>query len=610
MATDIERLVVALEASTTKYEKAMARANAVTNQRARQMETRFAKMNSTVSATFAATAKSFAVGFVGAFSLAQIGGAATAAVSAVGDLADAAARAGASAEKLQVLRGALEQNGGAAEDADAALKTLNVRLGQFVNTGAGPAAKAIKDLGVNLLDSAGNAVSNDEAFRRIIGRISEIEDPARRAAYAAAFFGKEAGPNMAGVLAIGVKGLDDIEKHMRSTSQVMSNDMVASGDRLDDRFAEYTRTWGTVFRGAVVLLADDIYNLADSFRSLENQTSAKNLSGDLETMMSQWAELQQQLVAVKKMAAEAPAGIAQAGLSQGVKDLEAQITELEKRMNAVNDRILTLRKPLPRPVYGSSSTEEGDGPSSTDDDPAKKIADIVPAAAAAESSVDGLNDTLQRSADMATSFATNFVSDLQGGVSATEALAGALDDLARQLIDMALNKAITSLFSNLLGAVGGSAGSVVGGIPRPGVNPFIGAAGGGSISGPGTGTSDSVPAMLSDGEYVIRASAAKKNRALLEAINSGFRIPKFAAGGMVGRSGGGRGPMVAATVEIHNHTDGKSNIRSETKQDADGGMRIDNFIDEVVGAKMQQRGSKTDRALRSNRGIGSQLTSR
>jgi hypothetical protein len=47
--------------------------------------------------------------------------------------------------------------------------------------------------------------------------------------------------------------------------------------------------------------------------------------------------------------------------------------------------------------------------------------------------------------------------------------------------------------------------------------------GGGDVDGPGTETSDSIPAMLSDGEFVIRAREVKKPGILahLEAINSG-----------------------------------------------------------------------------------------
>jgi hypothetical protein len=62
-------------------------------------------------------------------------------------------------------------------------------------------------------------------------------------------------------------------------------------------------------------------------------------------------------------------------------------------------------------------------------------------------------------------------------------------------------------------------------------NSFIRmAADGGYISGPGTGTSDSIPAMLSNGEFVVNAkSASSFGYGNLEAIN------KMAAGGLAAR---------------------------------------------------------------------------
>lgn len=56
-------------------------------------------------------------------------------------------------------------------------------------------------------------------------------------------------------------------------------------------------------------------------------------------------------------------------------------------------------------------------------------------------------------------------------------------------------------------------------------------ASGGAISGPGTGTSDSIPAMLSNGEFVVNAASTKKYRSLLESINSGH-MAHFASGGI------------------------------------------------------------------------------
>tara|TARA_R100000541_G_scaffold301_30_gene1715 strand:- start:6448 stop:8574 length:2127 start_codon:yes stop_codon:yes gene_type:complete len=57
---------------------------------------------------------------------------------------------------------------------------------------------------------------------------------------------------------------------------------------------------------------------------------------------------------------------------------------------------------------------------------------------------------------------------------------------------------------------------------------------GGYISGPGSGTSDSIPALLSNGEYVIRAAAVRKlGKGYLDLINHGLPVQRFAEGGAV-----------------------------------------------------------------------------
>jgi hypothetical protein len=65
-------------------------------------------------------------------------------------------------------------------------------------------------------------------------------------------------------------------------------------------------------------------------------------------------------------------------------------------------------------------------------------------------------------------------------------------------------------------------------------------ASGGPIYGPGTGTSDSIPARLSHGEYVIRASSVRKyGMGMFDSLNRG--VARFASGGPVYR--GNNQPM-------------------------------------------------------------------
>ncbi len=75
---------------------------------------------------------------------------------------------------------------------------------------------------------------------------------------------------------------------------------------------------------------------------------------------------------------------------------------------------------------------------------------------------------------------------------------------------------------------------------------------GGSISGPGTSTSDSIPAMLSDGEFVVNAGATRKHLGLLHAINGNRKIGlgHFAIGGPVGLMGDIGLPQVSGSSSI------------------------------------------------------------
>ncbi len=58
---------------------------------------------------------------------------------------------------------------------------------------------------------------------------------------------------------------------------------------------------------------------------------------------------------------------------------------------------------------------------------------------------------------------------------------------------------------------------------------------GGYITGPGGPRDDKIPAMLSNGEYVINAAAVSRvGVGLLDSINRGLSVPRFASGGVVG----------------------------------------------------------------------------
>lgn len=82
---------------------------------------------------------------------------------------------------------------------------------------------------------------------------------------------------------------------------------------------------------------------------------------------------------------------------------------------------------------------------------------------------------------------------------------------------------------------------------------ILGFASGGYISGAGTGTSDSILARLSNGEFVINAQATRKFLPLLQAINNGNNVKnatKYADGGLVKRFANNTINLAVADVKI------------------------------------------------------------
>lgn len=105
----------------------------------------------------------------------------------------------------------------------------------------------------------------------------------------------------------------------------------------------------------------------------------------------------------------------------------------------------------------------------------------------------------------------------------------ALQDIIADMLAAAIRAQILKAIIGGFG--GGSAGAAAG---------SVAAAGGGYIRGPGTSTSDSIPAWLSDGEFVVRAKAVEQPGVLqfLRYINRNMKMPsnarRFADGGLVG----------------------------------------------------------------------------
>lgn len=156
--------------------------------------------------------------------------------------------------------------------------------------------------------------------------------------------------------------------------------------------------------------------------------------------------------------------------------------------------------------------------------------------------------TTQEQAQQASQFFAQTAGNaLIGVISGTMDAKTALQQLAATIAQAALQAALLGE-GPLAGILGGGKGGSGGGLLGMIFSGLAGAknggeiqafAGGGRVRGPGGPRSDSILARLSDGEHVVNAKAANKNRALLEAINAG-KTPTLPAVAIGGAGGAGR----------------------------------------------------------------------
>lgn len=143
-----------------------------------------------------------------------------------------------------------------------------------------------------------------------------------------------------------------------------------------------------------------------------------------------------------------------------------------------------------------------------------------------------------------------FVSLTDGAAS----VGSAFKALASTVVNALQRMAAEALATKVLGFLSGFSGfGFLGGAVK--------AASGGLISGPGSDRSDNIPALLSPGEYVVRAAAVRQvGVGLLQAINRGWRLPlpaapaghRYADGGFVrptAASSGGQAPKIVNVLD-------------------------------------------------------------
>lgn len=211
-------------------------------------------------------------------------------VSFSSTLSSSADQAGLAVETYQELSFALNQYGISNTDAERTLGRLNQRIGLAIE-GNEKYAGALQSLGVSLTDNTGRLKATEDVFLDIAQSLSEIENPATRAAKASDFFGVNLSRRLLPALSDGEEGIKAFIQQARDMGVVMESGQIQAAEQLGIavnnlklQFSTITREIGSAFVPVIndVLIpaiqnraiplfqkfADHVRALTDGFTSL------------------------------------------------------------------------------------------------------------------------------------------------------------------------------------------------------------------------------------------------------------------------------------------------------------------------------------------------------
>lgn len=150
-------------------------------------------------------------------------------------------------------------------------------------------------------------------------------------------------------------------------------------------------------------------------------------------------------------------------------------------------------------------------------------------------------NTISKIQQTSNQLAKDFSGAITDWITGAQSFGDAMKNILQQLIAQLIQAAI---YATIVAACTGGGGGFVARWKGAFGKAF---ATGGSVAGPGTGTSDSIPAMLSNGEYVLNAQAVDRlGVPFLNGLNTG-RLRGFASGGLVGSGGAYNRPASVAS---------------------------------------------------------------
>lgn len=268
MAVDLERLTVSLEANLKGFEKAMAKANAISVKELRTLERngaasigRFEKTLGGVGASLKAN-----LGLAVAGALAGLTAFAKSAITEAANIGDLADKIGLSTTELQGLQYGAVQANMSFEDLSSGLLKFSKTLGEARN-GQGELLKTLQANGFTKAQI--QALSYSDALNTVADLIKNAKNEQDALLINSQAFGK-GNDGFLEFLRNGSTGLAGFQSDVKAAGAVIDEALIRKAQELDDRWAALMQSMKTQTQSAVLSIVSEInqaWNLAGNLIS-------------------------------------------------------------------------------------------------------------------------------------------------------------------------------------------------------------------------------------------------------------------------------------------------------------------------------------------------------
>lgn len=525
-ATNVEKLVVSLSADIRQYQRALDRANGVTNNRFRKIEKRGDQMAKRMASLGKTAMAGFAAG------LASLGVTATVAglrdvAGSIAEISNEAARAGVTTRVFQEWEAVAVKARIPVDALVDAFKELNIRGDEFAQSAKGSAAEAFARLGLTPTEVKERLKDPSEFMLLLIERTRQLKDTAAATRIFDELFGGTGAERMVSLLGQSTDEIRATISEAHTLGNVLDDEVIARAAEADAKFNKLAHTVGQNLRGAIVSAATALQDFISAFNGFEAQRTAKldeNLAAlgrerlDIERQIGELRERQRQghvgagdgilgssigesligesiaaherrlealaaeeqmilrVVSARDKASQTPDPIATGGWTPtppppggGGSNRDASAAAAEREAEAVRRLIADLQHELE--LVGATNLERDvanalrqAGAAATAEQQAQ-IVSLISALTAEEEAVRRASEATAEMRDIGQDAMKGLISDLLAGKDAAESFSNVLKRIGDRLINMALD----GLFS------GGGGGGLLGGL--------FGFADGGYVSG-------------------------------------------------------------------------------------------------------------------------------